>query len=224
MSELKDYFGLRKNIYRLLGKAFHKEADNAYLDEMEKYMAVFKEIAGTYDNADLAKGVEIYAAFREASKGKDVTEELAREFALIFLSTGTTQGIKSVIPHESVYLSPQGLTMQEQRDEVLEIYYNQGVGRSDNFKEPEDHISAEMGFMAYMSEKTAELIDDEGNGADENLQIQRDFLAVHLLKWAPKACDDVYNMGSDYYKAMALVTKGYLVTDKQFLDAIFEED
>jgi len=36
--------------------------------------------------------------------------------------------------------------MQEQRDEVLEFYANMALEYNENFKEPEDHIAAELSF------------------------------------------------------------------------------
>lgn len=208
MDELKEYFALRKNIYNHLSKGFYKEPTSEYLDKMRKYSLIFKEISVNYENADLSKGSAVFEKFIDSGKS---TDELAREFVLIFLSAGLPEGINSIVPHESVYLSPLGLTMQEQRDEVLEIYYNQSVGRNDDFKEPEDHISAELGFMAFMSGKTSEM---------QDIGVQQSFLENHLLKWAPKMCDDVYDIGSDYYKALALFTKGFLIVDRQFLEAV----
>ncbi len=46
MQEFKEYFQLRKSIYVLLSKGFYKEPTGEYLDEMEKYLPVFREMAG----------------------------------------------------------------------------------------------------------------------------------------------------------------------------------
>lgn len=228
MDELRDYLELRKNIYVFLSKGFYKEATAEYLDEMDRYIPVFKEIAAAYDNSVIANGVEAFQLFRNNIKDKDikaVTDDLAREFALLFLSTGVADGVISVIPHESVYLSPQGLTMQEQRDQVLEIYFSQSVGRNKDFKEPEDHISAEMGFMGFMSQSTADnLAENNIEKADALIKIQQDFLNGHLLKWAPRACDDIARHGSEYYQAVSMLTKGFLISDKLFIDTILNTE
>ena len=48
--------------------------------------------------------------------------------------------------------------MQEQRDQVLGFFYLQGIGKEPDFKEPEDHISAEMNFMSLLSRQTYDAI------------------------------------------------------------------
>lgn len=225
MKELLDYLELRSGIYNTLGKAFYKEPTAAYLEELKKYTEVFGAINENNPNEDIEEGLaalkEFYASVENIEQAVD---DLECEFASIFLSTAMLSGQKSVIPQESVYLSSGGLAMQEQRDEVLEIYYNEKVGRQDNFKEPEDHISAEMGFMALLSSEAAGYLSNgESDKAETNMKLQQSFLNSHILSWAPKMCIDLRAVGSAYYRGIASLTAGFLSNDSVVLKEILED-
>jgi len=75
-------------------------------------------------------------------------EEKARRFCTLFLNVSPNDVVKHVHPFASVYLSPERLVMQEQRDEALEFYARFGLGVDENFKEPEDHVAAELSFLS----------------------------------------------------------------------------
>jgi len=80
---------------------------------------------------------------------KEVEQDLAVEYAGLFLN----MRLVSVAPFESVYTSPEHLLMQEARDEVLSEYRREGLDKVKDFKEPEDHIALELGFMAYLCQR-----------------------------------------------------------------------
>jgi TorA maturation chaperone TorD len=213
--ELRAFLTLRANIYRILGKFFYKEPSLQYFEELKKFLPVFEKFEDVYKNNTLKQAVSQLDDYFKTTESISVGE-LETLFARIFLSTGFAEGNKSVVPHESVYLSPTGLTMQNERDEVLEFYYKHSVNITDNFHEPEDHITAEMGFMAYLSEKAAEL-DEQSDEFEINLASQFDFMKKHLMRFAPKVCDDIVEYGHFYYSSMATLIKGFLEIDLDFL-------
>ena len=72
--------------------------------------------------------------------------------------------------------------MGEKRDIVLEIYAKDKLSLSDNFKEQEDHISAEL---SYISLKNKEILDNINNNHNyneiNNIDIQYNFINEHIL-------------------------------------------
>lgn len=146
-----------------------------------------------------------------------VEKELAADYAGLFLSVGRTP----VPPFESVYTSEGRLIMQRARDEVLALYREEGLGRSDSFKEPEDHIAIELEFMGFLCQKALHAL-SAGNkeAAQAALEKQKDFLTRHLLVWVPQFCADIErSAATDFYRALAQITDEHLSYE---VDAIAE--
>jgi TorA maturation chaperone TorD len=214
MDDLRQFLQLRSNLYLLLASSFYKEADCAYLDKVMKHAEVFESLADLHNSFVLKEGIRQLRSFYNG--GKPSLSSVAGEFAHIFLSTGLSVGDKSAVPHESVYFSSDRLMMQDEWDQVYKVYCDNHVGKNVHFKEPEDHITAEMGFIAYMSEKASNLPED----SDEftaNIETQLNFMRSHLMRFAPKVCDDICKYDSPFYTSMANITKGFLKGDLEFL-------
>jgi len=210
---MKALLRTRKNIYDLLGYAFYKEADKEFIDELKTYIPVFEELAEAIENEVLHEGVDYLSCISQSEYPL-----LKKQFARIFLSTGYAAHLKTAIPQESVYRSPRQISMQDERDAVLEIYYSEGIGKNKSFTEPDDHITAEFHFMAQMSAKAEDL--DE-NSMFENLEVQLNFLKEHINKWVPRVCKDVFNITEiNYFRAIAKLTQGFIETDTQFLEEV----
>ncbi|MBM3150148.1 MAG: molecular chaperone TorD family protein, partial [Chloroflexi bacterium] len=146
---------------------------------------------------------------------------LAAEYASLFLGAGR----HLVFPYESVYTSAERLMMQEARDAVLLEYRREGLDRSKEFKEPEDHIAIELEFMFYLCQKT---IESMGKGDKEAsltfLKKQKDFLQRHLMVWVPDFCEDLEQATeSDFYKGIAKVTKDYLSLEQETIGELMNE-
>jgi anaerobic sulfite reductase subunit A len=123
-----------------------------------------------------------------------------------------------------VYTSPERLLMQRARDEVLAMYREEGLDRSDDFKEPEDHIAMEFEFMGYLCQKALESLDtDDAEAAKASLQKQKEFLDKHLLVWVPQFCKDVQKFArTDFYKAIAKITEEHLSYENEAIAELTE--
>jgi TorA maturation chaperone TorD len=214
MSELSEFLRLRSKLYLLLGTFFYLEPEESYFEEVKKYLKVLEEIGNLHNKAALKKGREQFTAFYEGERPS--VNLLSCEFAHIFLSTGLSAGDKSVVPHESVYLSPDRLMMQSEWDQVYEIYCDNKAGKKKGFTEPEDHITAEMGFIAFMSEKASKLPEDSEE-FNINIDAQLSFMRKHLMRFAPKVCGDIREYGYPFYESMANIIQGFLEGDLEFL-------
>ncbi len=213
-------------MYHFLSKTYELELTSDQIEQMRKRNGplVSADTLKVLKNRDLTNG---FAYLRKAiaamKKGKveDVQVQLAAEYAGIFL------GVRDGVPHpsESAYLSASHLVFQEQRDQVMEVYKKAGLEKEKNFVEPEDHIAAELGLMAYLAGETASSL--KANKVKDALnytEIQSGFLRDHLARWVPKFCDDIMSAAKiDYYRGIALVTRGFISADASFVESMTKE-
>ena len=69
--------------------------------------------------------------------------------------------------------------------------------------------------MTFLAKKTSKALKDgESDSVKRFLQYQKDFQEKHLMKWLPRMCNDVLEIGrTDFYKGVAMITKGFLPMD-----------
>ncbi len=214
MDTLKDYLGLRANLYRVLAAAWYKEPTNAWLARLKSFTPVFETMAEETGDTVLREGARLL----KETPGEIDEDAYAKKFAAIFLVNNAASGVRVVTPHESVYLSGSGLVMQAEWDKVLETFVNEGIGKADDFKEPEDHISAEMHFLALLSNQAAECLDggDKG-GFLKKTGTQACFLAEHTNKWVDLLKEHMEKHTDDpLYLAAAYLTAGFVHADTVF--------
>ena len=144
--------------------------------------------------------------------------DLAAEYNRVFLSMGPDP----VAPYESVYTSPHRLLMQEARDEVLALYRAEALKPSDETRIPEDHISIEFEYMAYLCGEAAQAFTDKNpERAEDYINKQKAFLQEHLLIWVLKMCDDMEKrVHTEFYKSLCAMTKEQLESDRDWLSEV----
>lgn len=222
-SEISQIMDTRANMFNLLSRVFRKEVDAEFLDELMHVR--YPQNTGN-DLADISyRFIHRYLCnAREAT-----LDELAVDYARIFLGLGSLDA-HAAYPYESVYTSEKGLLMQDARDKVLAVYHANGIVKDKSWKDPEDHIAAELEFMKIMSIRCRDLLDEEKEDeAYANVEAQRDFLIEHLLKWTAKFFDDIpLYAATDFYSAFAELTRTYLADDlsllEELLDSTYDQD
>jgi len=187
---------------QLLSRVFWKEADWDLLD-MLKHVDILFDI----NDPIIREGAGLIMNIIEHPTDAVLTD-LAVDYAQTFIGTS----IDSPFPYESVYTSPDRLLMQEARDKVLKIYHEEGFAIPFESNEPEDHISIELEFMAYLSQKIIESMEkDAKEAALGYLNRQKQFLEDHLYNWVPSFCQDIERKArTDFYKGIARITTAYL--------------
>jgi putative dimethyl sulfoxide reductase chaperone len=110
--------------------------------------------------------------------------------------------------------------MQEARDQVLAAYRAKGLDKAETLDYPEDHIALELEFMEHLcKEARLALAAQNRSAVAVYMQEQKDFLAQHLLNWVPAFCADVEKCATtEFYKAIAKVTNGYLRMEQAILE------
>jgi len=203
----------RQAMYRFLARAYRKEVDPELLREISQLD--FSTDTGV---PEIDQGFQMLAhAVRQVNE--TTLTDWAADYARTFLGAGPKQA-GGAFPYESVYTSPRGLLMQEARDQVVDLYRQEGVQRSADFHESEDHLALELEFVAHLCEKTVRALEAQDEDAlSRHLQSQRVFLEQHLLAWVPRLCADVAHIATtEFYQAISLITAGYLVIDRDMID------
>ena len=224
MKELRDINAGREVFYNFLARGYKTEVNEEYLEMLVSLMPFIENVTSQTDVENLKNGGTLLRGVVNNLTGlntegkKEFFLELARDFSYLFLT-----GVKSVPTSASVYLSPEHLVKQEQRDKVIKIYREIGFSVIKDFREPEDHIALELEFMARLSHLVCKSIDDNDN---ENIQrylnCQKDFMEECLNKWVHQFCSFLIKAaeGRDFYKAMGYLTDGFLRMDYEFLKEI----
>lgn len=209
----------RENLYRLLGRLYKEEIDQTLLSRM----------AGMHFPVECGDD-ELAAGYRQLEAclrrpGPDPVTDLAVDYAKVFLRAGIAKDGSAAFPYESVYTSPEHLIMQDARDQVVAAYRARGCDKAEDLHVPEDHIALELEFMAHLcGEARRAYTEQDRPAASACLEDQRDFLVNHLLNWAPAFCADVQRCAdTDFYKAVAKITSGYLRLERAIVDDLVAE-
>ncbi len=210
--ELHELMIEREAMYQFLARVYREEVDPELLPQI--CQMDFPVDTGV---PEIDRGFQMLLHYLQAVKDTTLTD-LASDYARIFFGVGPTQ-TGGAFPYESVYTSPRGLLMQEARDRVVAVYRKEGMERSAEICDPEDHLSFELEFVAHLCQKTLKAIETQDEEATASyLQKQQEFLEKHLLPWVPGFCADVERIApSDFYRAVALITSGYLTIDHDLI-------
>jgi len=205
----------RENTYALLSRVYRSEVSTEFLNSLFAGLAACGEAGDEYS---------LLCEFAESAWSSDprsIESQLAIEYAHLFLNAGDPP---HVYPHESVYTSADRLLMQEARNQVLAAYRLEGLDRNVDFNEPEDHVAIELEFMAYLCHKTAQAL-ESGDRSEARVLLakQREFLEKHILVWVPCLCDDLEQIAwSDFYRAIARITRRHLAFEPATLDELVQ--
>lgn len=200
----------------MLARLYRTEVDSDLLTQMTK-----TDLPAESGVPELDLGHRELKIFLKHQTEHALTD-LAVDYARIFL--GIRRG-HSAFPYESVYTSPDKLTMQEARDEVVKIYREEDIDRADGVTEPEDHIAFELEYMALLCQKAIEAIDgDDWSLVQDYLKKQSEFLERHLTNWVPDFCRDLLAAAElDFYKSTAHLTRGFLELEQETIPALMGE-
>jgi TorA maturation chaperone TorD len=119
-------------------------------------------------------------------------------------------------PYGSMYLEGARKIMGASTLDVRNRYREVGLDISVDFKEPPDHIAAELEFMHYLITKEVEAIKTgDFKGAMLYLQKQMKFLKTHLSVWVPEFTGKIEAKAETaFYKHLAKFTKIFIKKDR----------
>jgi len=138
----------------------------------------------------------------------DTLEALTVDYARLFV--GPYELLAP--PYGSVYLDGERQIMGESTLEARNKYREEGLDTSTDFRDPPDHITAELEFMYFLILKETEAI---GNSDIETtlrfIEKQRAFLREHLGAWVFDFAESIEEKAETaFYKDLARATKAFI--------------
>jgi putative dimethyl sulfoxide reductase chaperone len=171
-------------IYELFANVFSIEPEVEFLRLLEEDEEVFKSY-----------GLDPLSYIRHLPLEQQA-ETLSVEYARLFLAP---QRLAS--PYESLQLGERKL-WGKSTIEVNKIYKEFGFALDEGFKDPPDHLSAELSFLAQLTQLEGKYLTSELTEEHEGvLEVKKFFLKDHILKWFSRFKDEVnQNAELSYYR------------------------
>ncbi len=232
LEEEKSALVVRERLYSFLSRAFLREADSEFLGAVVEIEPAITLLASSHSSPVLQKGSALLADFvrrigtlNDAERERLLTD-LAVEYARLFLAAGLSQKEGRAYPWESIYLTNPPQKYGEPYHEVVDAYRMVGYQKPDSSKEPEDHIAFELDLMAHLCRLARNSIESGNRSYGLGyIRLQREFLQDHLMRWLGKFCDYVGGYAeTEFYSALASVTKGFVIADAEALDFWSQEN
>jgi TorA maturation chaperone TorD len=203
-------------LFNLLGRLLYAFPEGDWLRSLYTN-DVFKEAPFAMDQPEVIEGLALLDRWGRSPAGIDETslQDLKIDNTRLFFGPG-----RVLAPlWESVYFTEERLVFQESTLDVRRWYQRYGLEPENLHKEPDDHIALEMAFIAHLASLSVEALETGDEDKCESLLLaQRDFANEHLLKWAAVWCQQVFeNARTDFYKGIALLTRGALTELSQLL-------
>ena len=216
----------RGTLYRLLARGFSMEVDEPFLEWLLKLQPVIADLADGSESEGFKEGSRLMGEFVGTVKSDyerdkhQFLQRLAVEYATLFLSVG----LKPVHTSESVYLGKDHLLYEEPYFDAVRIYQIYGFKKRSSFREPEDHISIELEFMAHLCDLAALSIEQgKEDYAVGYLKNQKEFLESHLAKWTPELYNKLkWATKNDFYLALGSLLDGFVSTERSFVPHLAE--
>lgn len=205
LDEFQQLMKARQSVYDLLRCFFLQEPTEVFLEALREEN-VLKNLAGYHP--DLDEGVKLLSGVIDSPQLALLVPDLLREFTRLFIGP-------SAIPlYESLYRSGRGLIMQGEALAVRKKYLEAGLVVHPDRSFPDDHIGAELEFIFYLCQRTA-----EAQGPEQQepwLRIQQKFFQEHLVHWVAPLCDRLFEEAeSPYFRGVARMAKGFIAWDFQ---------
>ena len=196
----------RSSVYRLLAGLFARELT-------EENIVGFQQGNGCR-LLDALEKVEEYATIAHRLKGYfdsvadpgQAALDLAESYAWNFHGVG---GPHAAPLYASVYLSKNSVTHQEVERELGRIIFGQGLSSENSDKEPYDHLSVILEFIAWLDE-TEESTQQQAL----TQKTRKKIIEKYLLSWLPAfviRCKQTDRLG--FYSGLAAVTLEFVEAD-----------
>jgi len=207
----KDVFEFRAQLYAFLGNSLlapMKLDTCAGLDP--SFWEAFPLEAANEQMADALAALQAYAA--DASRDRESAVRVAAtEFTGLFLGPGAPPAP----PWESLYREGGSFLFGQPTFDMRKLLRSHGLALAEDARQLEDHIGAELLYLATLSSQFAEAA--SAPSAEEVVE-QRDFITEHPLSFIGKLCSraDEHAPGG-YYPSLIRLAWGVLLWDNDLL-------
>ena len=187
-------------IYELFANIFAKEPDIEFLKllQLEDNEEIFK-----------SNGFDPLSDIKHLSHEQQA-ESLAIEYARLFLAPE-----RLASPHESLQRG-EGRLWGKSTVEVNQICKKFGFVLDEKFKDTPDHLSAELSFLAQLTQLEGKYLTRKLTEEHEGvLEVKKFFFKDHILKWFSRFKDEVnQNAELPYYRE--IVNFLSLILDEEY--------
>jgi TorA maturation chaperone TorD len=123
-------------------------------------------------------------------------------------------------PYGSVYLDDRRQIMGDSTLDVVKRYLAAGLAIDEGFKNPPDHIAAELEFMhALVIEELKGLHNGLADEVTDCLELQSDFLACHIGQWIDAFSGlIIQETNLPFFRYLATATQQFIREDMQRLE------
>ena len=191
-------------LYALYSRVFMKEADTKLLETIEQ-----EDIKEFFPN--MAEWEE----YQKLSKEELLEQHLHVDFTEISLL--------NLIPYESFYVREDGMIESGGDNPVIQFYeqFNYIVEKDKARIVSPDHIGAELEFMYMLCDAQRKALkNSDAVAAKEFEDIQKSFMANHILKWMPLYLINVKNEAqTPLYHDGAMTGLEFILSDYEYLNA-----
>lgn len=166
---------------------------------------VFSAGGGNLDST-LAELVQAYSRWLEKEGATSEDQELLKQMVktqaekekknLVYEFNRLFVGPKSppAPPYESVYSSKDHLVMKESTLDVRRWYRHEGLSQASISNEPDDYISTELEFAAYLLAEALEgYLQNQSEKAKAYIENYNGFCQAHLVSWLPSFVQKINN-------------------------------
>ncbi|GFN23412.1 TorD/DmsD family molecular chaperone [Thermanaeromonas sp. C210] len=207
---LADWLKGREIIYGLLARLYREGPSREILAALDRE-GILARLAEEESNEEVREGCRRMQ--QELSGHQNDLDaycvKLKEEYNRLFVGPGHLEAP----PWESVYRSPDRLLFGEETLAVREFYHSFGLVNKNLYREPDDHLSLELEFMAWLCAQSADCLDKDSDW-QRYLQGQQDFLRDHLIQWVPAWSKDMFDHAkTEFFRGLAQFTRGFILSD-----------
>ncbi len=195
----------RQGVYAFLSSAFAKPPSS-------------ESLAALRGEGFLSSAADLFSEqtatpLRQYAEAAEHTAELERQAHQEFMCLFKVPGGQYITPYESVFRDTRdvagkqvkGLLMGQSAVDVQKWYRLAALDISEEYKDFPDHICLEFNYLTHVCGKEREFA---GAGDDPKLtrawEMQRDFLAAHVVSWIDALRDKLYDKSQHtYFRAIA---------------------
>lgn len=206
---------LRYQVYRILGRFF-------FDGPTAETISLLKELVESVDleeneDEELGQGLHLLQKILQTADPQTM-----KSWQLAFTSLFIGPGPSPLHLYESVYRSPTHLVMGDTTYQVREFYLEHGVEMKQLNSLPDDHLGAELEFMAYL---IGQVLSAGGTKDAEKIKAlektQARFLSDHILPWVPNLAKEVTKAAADeLMRGVALFLNGFLRSEEKAMSVI----
>ena len=209
LTDLPNLAEKRARIYWFLADFYSVKPTTEFLKELRE------RIQNIHYHDDVDEDLKKLKEFLDKFDDSEVVDLQVR-FTRLF--RGIKKGYGPPPPYESIYRGEQRVC-GEWTFRAMTFYHNCGFGVIDDSVGPQDHITAELRFMAMLCIKEKESLKQNNGSPLFWMRKELYFLENHILQWVPRYCVTIEQENDGFYSTIARITKRWIESDSDYIRA-----